>query len=159
MFSIFKKKEIVLNAPVNGKLIALEDTDDEVFNRKMMGEGVAFILEEDILCAPCDGKITLIPATLHAFGMTTRNEAEILIHIGLDTVELQGRGFEKLVDQGTNVKKGTPIVKVDRKFMQEQGIDLTTPMVITNSADFQIEITESFGSITKEQAVIRCIKK
>lgn len=159
MLNIFKKKSVLLFAPVNGKMIPIEEVSDEVFRSKMMGDGVAFILEDDTICAPCDGKVSMIPTTLHAFGMTTKNQTEILIHIGLDTVDLQGAGFEKLVDQGSDVKQGTPILKVDLEFMQRKGIDLTTPMVVTNSSERHVELRCAFGDISRDQIVIDCTKK
>lgn len=159
MLNMFRKKKLSLNAPVDGQMINLEKTPDGVFSSKMMGEGVAFILEDRLICAPCDGKIVMIPSTLHAFGMSTANQAEVLIHIGLDTVDLGGEGFEQLVEQGASVKKGTPILKVDLEFMKEQGIDLTTPMVITNSSEYTIDLQKGFGPVTKKQPVIECTKK
>lgn len=159
MFNVFKKKSVALYSPVNGKMIPIEEAADEVFNSKMMGEGVAFILEDETICAPCDGTIAMIPATLHAFGMTAKNQAEVLVHIGLDTVDLQGEGFEKLVEQGATVKSGDPILKVNIEFMRSKGIDLTTPMVVTNSSDFSLDLVSSFGAVTKDQIVLDCTKK
>lgn len=159
MLSMFKKKKVALHSPVNGRMIPIEEAPDEVFRSKMMGDGAAFIFEDGKICAPCDGKIAFIPSTLHAFGMTTANQAEILVHIGLDTVDLNGEGFEQLVKQGATVKQGMPILKVDIPFMKEQGIDLTTPMVLTNSNDFSLVFQEKFGTVTTGQTVIECTKK
>lgn len=159
MLGMFKKKKVALYSPVNGKMISIEETSDEVFSSKMMGEGVAFVLEDRWICAPCDGRVSMIPATLHAFGITTANQAEVLVHVGLDTVDLDGEGFEQLVAQGDSVKKGTPILKVDLDFMKDQGIDLTTPMVVTNSSDYKIDFQAGFGPITKDQSIIECTKK
>jgi len=131
-----------LSAPVSGETIALEDVPDAVFAEKMMGEGIAFQFEGDTVCAPCDGTVSMIAGTLHAFGITANNDAEILIHIGFDTVNLGGEGFTALVKQGTNVSKGTPIIRIDRTFMAQKGIVLTTPMVVTNSADFDLKIAD-----------------
>lgn len=142
MFGIFgkKKKDVVLYAPVTGKQIALEKVTDKVFASKMMGDGVAFLFEGNQVCAPCDGKLTMIANTLHAFGMELDNGAEVLVHIGLDTVNLNGKGFKKLAEQGVKVKKGTPLIEIDRAVMKEHGIDLTMPMIITsaNGNDFHI---------------------
>ncbi len=144
MFQIFKKKEpVVLYAPVTGTSVALENVPDQVFAQKMMGDGIAFMPETDTICAPCNGKITMVAHTLHAVGITADNGAEILIHIGLDTVSLNGKGFTALVNVGDKVKKGTPLIQIDMAFMKEQQMVLTTPMVVTNTSDFSMVIEEA----------------
>lgn len=143
MFKMFKTKQTnELCAPVNGTTIALENVPDQVFAQKMMGDGIAFELESNVICAPCDGKIAMVANTLHAVGINADNGAEILIHIGLDTVNLGGKGFTQLVQVGDKVTKGTPMIEVDMDFMKEQNIVLTTPMVITNSADFNFDVED-----------------
>lgn len=144
MFKIFKKKEpLILYAPVTGTSIALENVPDPVFAEKMMGDGIAFIPESDTICAPCDGKVTMIANTLHAIGITAENGAEILIHIGLDTVNLNGKGFTSLVNVGDKIKIGTPLVKIDMVFMKEHEMVLTTPMVVTNTNELSMVIEEA----------------
>lgn len=144
MFKIFKKKEpLILYAPVTGTSIALENVPDPVFAEKMMGDGIAFIPESDTICAPCDGKITMVANTLHAIGITAENGAEILIHIGLDTVNLNGKGFTSLVNVGDKIKLGTPLVKIDMAFMKEHEMVLTTPMVVTNTNELSMVIEEA----------------
>ena len=141
MFKLFKTKQVnELYAPATGRMISLENVPDPVFSKKMMGDGVAFELESDVVCAPCDATITLVANTLHAIGMHTANGVEILIHIGLDTVNLGGKGFTQLVNAGEKVTKGTPLIKIDMDYMKEQNMILTTPMVITNSADYELDI-------------------
>lgn len=124
-----KNKKSVVYAPVNGKCIALEDVADEMFSQKMLGEGVAFIPESSQICAPCDCIILMIAKTKHAFGIRTEEGIEILVHIGLDTVNLNGKGFDVLVSEGDKVSKGTPIVEMNLLGMK--GMDLTTPMIVT----------------------------
>ncbi len=159
MFGFFgKKKDVELKAPVNGTMIDLTQVPDKVFASKMMGEGVAFVYDDNIVCAPVDGTITLIPNSLHAIGMTTDIGLEVLVHIGLDTVSLNGKGFKKLANQGDKVKAGTPIIQIDREFMKEKGIDLTTPMVITNSSDYNVEIISN-STVTTNDVVLKCSKK
>ena len=144
MFKIFKKKEpLILYAPVTGTSIALENVPDPVFAEKMMGDGIAFIPESDTICAPCDGKVTMIANTLHAIGITAENGAEILIHIGLDTVNLNGKGFTSLVNVGDKIKLGTQLVKIDMAFMKEHEMVLTTPMVVTNTNELSMVIEEA----------------
>lgn len=161
MFKLFKKTDDIckLFAPVNGKTIALENVPDKVFASKMMGDGIGFEYEGNTIYAPCDGKITLVANTLHAVGITSENGAEILIHIGLDTVSLNGKGFKKLINQGDKVKKGTPLIEIDRQFMKEQDINLITPMVVTNAANYEINVIDEGKDVTIEEEVISCKKQ
>ena len=161
MFKLFKKTDDIckLFAPVNGKTIALENVPDKVFASKMMGDGMGFEYEGNTIYAPCDGKITLVANTLHAVGITSENGAEILIHIGLDTVSLNGKGFKKLINQGDKVKKGTPLIDIDRQFMKEQDINLITPMVVTNAANYEINVIDEGKDVTTEEEVISCKKQ
>ncbi|WP_303975232.1 PTS glucose transporter subunit IIA [Streptococcus merionis] len=160
MFKIFQKKtnnEIV--SPVTGKMIPLEDVPDKVFASKMMGDGVAFEIADDTVCSPVDGKISLIPDSKHAVGIVSDNGVEILVHIGLDTVNLQGKGFESLVKPGDKVSKGTPVVKVDRQTLTSQGVILTTPMIVTNGSEFQLSINDLDTVKAGETVVLECTKK
>lgn len=158
MFGFLKKeKELEIYSPVKGTMIPLETVNDQVFATKMMGDGVAFVLSDDVISAPCDGSITLIPETFHAIGFTTDLGAEILIHVGLDTVNLAGEGFEQLATVGTKVKKGTPVLKVDRTALENKGIDLTTPMIITNSNQVKIE-KETVENVDNSTIVMHCKK-
>ena len=161
MFKLFKKTDDIckLLAPVNGKTIALENVPDKVFASKMMGDGMGFEYEGNTIYAPCDGKITLVANTLHAVGITSENGAEILIHIGLDTVSLNGKGFKKLINQGDKVKKGTPLIEIDRQYMKEQDINLITPMVVTNAANYEINVIDEGKDVTTEEEVISCKKQ
>ena len=161
MFNIFKKKVIdeKLYSPIKGEMIKLEDVPDKVFNSKMMGDGVGFKYEGGEVVAPCDGILMMVANTKHAFGIRMGNGAEVLIHIGLDTVELQGEGFEVLQSQGSKVKKGTPIIKINRSFMKEKGLDLTTPLVITNTADYDITPLREVGKVTQGEAIFELKQK
>ncbi|GEL15143.1 PTS sugar transporter subunit IIA [Pediococcus cellicola] len=142
MLNIFKKKvkKVSLVAPVKGETVELSQVPDKVFASGMMGKGIAFNFETSEIVAPCEGKITMIPESLHAFGITANNGAEILIHIGLDTVNLKGEGFAKLVEVGSHVKAGEPIIKVDREAILAKGYNLVTMLLVTNSDDFTVEI-------------------
>lgn len=153
-----KKKEVELFAPVTGRMIELSQVPDQVFASKMMGDGVAFELEEGLVCAPCDGRITTIFPTLHAFGMTLENGAELLIHIGLDTVELEGNGFKKLAEEGKKVKAGTPVIEVDLNYMKENKVVTVTPMVITNSSDYHVVIEAVSAVAGTRDRVMICEK-
>jgi glucose-specific phosphotransferase system IIA component len=131
MFDFFKKS-MELVAPIAGKVIDLSEVPDQVFAQKMAGDGVGIDSTGDIIVSPADGVIALIFKTNHAFAMTLDNGIEILVHIGIDTVELNGTGFERLVEEGTKVKSGTPVIKINREFIKEKGYSLVTPVLITN---------------------------
>lgn len=158
MFGFFKKKKensLRLVSAVSGKSIPLCEVPDPVFAEKMAGEGIAIDTTGDVVVAPADGELTLVFGTKHAFAMTLDNGIELLVHIGLDTVSLNGEGFEQLAEQGTRIKAGTPIIKVDREFVQSKGISLITPILITNP-DVTTSITpiENIETIAGETVVI-----
>ena len=143
-----------LVAPVSGKAIPLSEVPDPVFAEKLAGDGMAIIAEGDIVVAPADGELTLIFKTKHAFAMTLDNGLELLVHIGLETVSLDGEGFEQLVEQGTKVKAGTPIIKFNREFIESKGLSLATPVLITNvDATKKISPIES-GNVEAGKSVV-----
>ena len=107
-----------------------------------MGAGLAIKPSEGLLKSPVDGTVSLVFPTGHAIGLKSKNGAEILIHIGMDTVELNGEGFEVLVSKDQEVKVGQPLVKFDLDAIKAKGYDLTTPVIITNSKSYQ-EIGDS----------------
>lgn len=131
MFNIFKK-EIKLIAPVDGKTIDLSLVPDPVFAQKMAGEGLAIDTTGNTIVAPCDGELSLIFKTNHAFAITTNTGVELLVHIGIDTVSLNGEGFTRLIEPGQTIKAGTPIIKIDRDFILNKNLSLITPVLITN---------------------------
>ncbi|SHJ94121.1 PTS system IIA component, Glc family [Clostridium amylolyticum] len=132
MFNFFKKNQEILS-PVSGKVVDLSQVPDEVFSQKLAGDGVAIEPTSNEIVAPADGVLTLIFNTNHAFALTLKNGVELLIHIGIDTVALNGKGFTRLAEQGTKVKAGTPIVRVDKDFIEKSGYSLVTLALITNT--------------------------
>ena len=135
MFKFFNKKQksdLNLLSPATGKSIDLSKVPDPVFAQKMVGDGVAIDVTGEIIVAPADGTLTLVFKTKHAFAITLDNGIELLVHIGLDTVSLNGEGFEQLVEEGKVVKAGTPIIKINRDFILEKGFSLITPILVTN---------------------------
>lgn len=136
MFGFFKNKnENVIYAPVKGTCIDITEVDDIGFSSKMMGDGVAIVPIEGIVTAPCDGKISMIFDTGHAFGMEANNGAEILIHIGIDTVNLNGEGFEILKKPGQKVKRGEPAIRFDLEKVKKL-YDTATMVIMTNGKNF-----------------------
>ena len=159
MFGFFKKKkqDEALNfvAPVSGKVIDLSEVPDPVFAPKMAGDGVGIDTTGDVIVAPCDGELSLVFKTKHAFAMTLDNGIELLVHIGIETVSLNGEGFEQLVEQGTKVKAGTPIIKIDRDFIKGKGLSLVTPVLITNPDSVKsIEAKTGVDAVAGETVII-----
>ena len=128
--------DAVLSSPVNGKVISLSEVKDTVFS--MVGDGVAIIPEEGILVAPEDGEITMVFETKHAIGLKTANGAELLFHIGIDTVQLEGKGFEAFVRSGEKVAKGQKLIAFDIDLIKEAGFDPTVICVVTNKDNYTI---------------------
>lgn len=135
MFKLFKDKNMIYS-PVNGKCISLNDVGDGVFSNKILGDGVAFRFDGEFVNSPCFGKVIMITTTKHAVGIQMNNGAEILIHVGLDTVELGGKGLQVLVKNGEIVRPGDQLVKIKRKVMEENNIDLTTMLIVTNTPEY-----------------------
>ena len=160
MFDFFKKKnEPLLYAPLEGKCIPLEEVPDKVFAQKMMGDGVAFIPASNQVFAPCDASVSMIATTKHAIGLVNDDGVEILIHIGLDTVNFQGKGFEVHVKKQQRVRKGELIVTFDKEFFEKENVNLTTPMILTNHTLFNLEVMNINQSVRKTDAIIRYEKK
>ncbi|MBA1393020.1 PTS glucose transporter subunit IIA [Lactobacillus sp. XV13L] len=128
-----KKRQFSVFAPINGELTNLKDVKDPVFSQKMMGDGFAIMpaAEADVVCAPVAGRIASLPNTKHAVGIVTDDSDEILVHIGIDTVNLNGKGFTALVQQNDYVKQGQELIKLDRDAFTAENADLTTMVVFT----------------------------
>lgn len=125
-------KELKLLAPVSGKTISLENVSDPVFAQKLAGDGVAIEPAGNIFVSPADGELAFIFKTNHAFAIKLNNGLEVLVHIGIDTVKLEGNGFKRLVEQGVNVTAGTPIIEADLDVIKNAGFSTVTPVLVTN---------------------------
>ncbi|MCC3146011.1 PTS glucose transporter subunit IIA [Halanaerobium sp. Z-7514] len=157
MFNIFKQKEIYINAPFKGEVIELENVADQVFSQKMLGDGFAIIPEENILKSPVNGEIIQIFPTGHALGIKTKDGLELLIHLGIDTVELAGQGFNKLVEEGAKIKQGRALIEFDLDYIRENSPSTATPIVITNMEKIKkIEILKK-GSVKAGQKILKVI--
>ncbi|CAM3656075.1 PTS glucose transporter subunit IIA [Erysipelothrix urinaevulpis] len=134
MFKFLKKKDgkDTFSGFAKGTMKSLDSVPDAVFAQKMMGDGFAIELEEGKIYSPVDGEITLVFPTGHAYGITTDRGVEVLIHIGIDTVELEGQGFNGKVKQGSRVKQGDLLTEVDLDFIRGQGKPTITPMIFTS---------------------------
>lgn len=138
MFNFFKKKEKghVIGSPAKGKAVALKEVNDPTFAEEMLGKGAAVIPEEGKIYAPADGVVGMVFDTLHAVSMTTDFGAEVLIHIGLDTVKMKGEGFTGHVKAGDHVKKGDLLLEVDLEKVKAAGYDIITPVLVCNTPDY-----------------------
>ncbi|MGQ9335733.1 beta-glucoside-specific PTS transporter subunit IIABC [Bacillus paralicheniformis] len=128
-------------SPVIGQMISLSDVEDDIFSSKVMGEGIAIIPSKGELYAPVDGEISLLFETNHALGMKTANGVEVLFHIGIDTVQLEGKFFTPLVQAGDKVKAGDLLIQFDLEKIKEAGYDPVTLAVITNTDQYDIKVT------------------
>lgn len=142
-------------APVSGEIVPLSKVDDEVFAQKLMGEGIAIQPKDDLIVAPFDGEVATIFPTKHAIGLVSEAGIELLIHVGIDTVQLNGKHFEALVESGQKIKKGQPLLKVDFNKVKKEGYDTVTPIIVTNTANF-IEVVpkDELTSATLESSII-----
>jgi PTS system beta-glucosides-specific IIC component len=141
-------------APVTGNVIALSEVKDEAFSSGAMGQGLGIEPSEGKVYAPVDGEISTFFPTGHAIGITSDNGIEILIHVGMDTVELNGKGFTPKKKQGDHVKKGELLLEFDMNVIKQAGYSTVTPVIITNSDDFADIIPANPGSITHGQDAI-----
>lgn len=150
--------EETLVSPLSGDVVALENVNDPVFSSGAMGKGLAVKPTEGVVYAPADAEVTIAFETGHAYGLKTASGAEILIHIGIDTVSMNGNGFEKLVAAGDKVAAGTPIAKFDAAKIAEAGLDDTTMIIVTNTADFTEVSPLAEGTIAHGADFLKVVK-
>ena len=143
-----------LVTPIVGDVVALADVNDPVFSSGAMGQGIAVKPSQGVVYAPADAEVSIAFATGHAFGLKTTNGAEVLIHVGIDTVTMNGEGFEAKVAQGDKVKAGDVLGTFDSNKIAAAGLDDTTMVIVTNTADFSSVAPVATGSVAKGDAVI-----
>lgn len=146
--------EGVIQTPIVGDVVALSNVDDPVFSSGAMGQGIAVKPSEDVVYAPADAEVTIVFPTGHAYGLRTANGAEILIHVGIDTVSMNGEGFNHKVAQGDKVKAGDVLGTFDSNKIAAAGLDDTTMVIVTNTADYASVAPVATGSVAKGDAVI-----
>lgn len=150
--------EETLVSPLSGDIVALENVNDPVFSSGAMGKGLAIKPTEGVVYAPADAEVTIAFETGHAYGLKTASGAEILIHIGIDTVSMNGNGFEKLVTAGDKIKAGTQLAKFDAAKIAEAGLDDTTMIIVTNTADFSEVSSLAAGTIAHGDNFLKVVK-
>ena len=145
-------------SPVKGKLAPLSSVNDPTFAEEILGKGAAVIPENGNFVSPVKGTIQTVFDTKHAIGITSDTGVELLIHVGLDTVNLKGKFYEALVKDGDAVEVGTPILKVDLDGIKKAGYDIITPVLVTNTMEYGDVIAVSDGEIMPEETIIKVIK-
>lgn len=156
LFSNVLEKAVIetLVAPCDGVVKDITEAEDEVFSSGILGTGIVIIPAEGRIYAPCDGIITSFFSTGHAIGIHSIEGSEILIHIGADTVKLDGKGFEKKKSQGDKVSKGEILLEFDIEMLENEGYSISTPMIITNSDEYTDVIIEKFGKVNKGEEIL-----
>jgi sugar PTS system EIIA component len=135
MFSFFKNDPNIY-APIAGECLDITECNDKAFAEKTLGDGFIVIPQECTVKSPCDGLITMIFPTKHAIGITMSSGQEIILHVGIDTVKLNGKKFTVLVRVGAKVKAGTPLIKFDAHYMKEHQIDMSVIVALVNWSKF-----------------------
>ena len=152
--TVVSPSEGVIQTPIVGDVVALSNVNDPVFSSGAMGQGIAVKPSEDVVYAPADAEVTIVFPTGHAYGLRTANGAEILIHVGIDTVSMNGEGFNHKVAQGDKVKAGDVLGTFDSAKIAAAGLDNTTMVIVTNTADFASVNPVASGTVAKGDAII-----
>ncbi|HBT2833476.1 TPA: PTS N-acetyl glucosamine transporter subunit IIABC [Klebsiella pneumoniae] len=147
-----------LVSPITGDVVALEQVPDEAFASKAVGDGIAVKPTSNIVVAPAAGTVVKIYNTNHAFCLETNNGAEIVVHMGIDTVALEGKGFKRLVEEGTDVKAGEPILEMDLDFLNANARSMISPVVCSNSDDYSALVILASGKVVAGQTPLYEIK-
>ncbi len=144
LFGSKEEQQLVVTSPLDGKVLRMEDVPDQAFSQKMMGDGFAIDPTSGDVYAPIDAEIALVfEATGHAIGLKTEDGMEILLHFGIDTVNLQGEGFDVKVKQGDKVKAGDLLLSVDLESVKAKAPSVVTPVIFTNLAGKELAIDEA----------------
>ena len=144
----------MLSACLNGTVVPLADVKDEAFASGALGDGIAIEPTDGELVAPADGEISSTFETHHAVGMTTADGAELLMHIGIDTVKLGGKHFTYLVNEGDKVKKGQPLIRFELEAIKTEGYPVTTPLIVCNTDDYAAVAAKASGTVKQGDALL-----
>ena len=147
-----------IQAPLSGQAIPLEQVPDDVFSQKILGDGIAIIPAEGKIYAPVDGEVSSIAETLHAYGFTSEDGMEVLVHVGLDSVKLKGKGFKSHVQEGDKVKAGQLIAEVDLKYLTSQGVPTITPVLICEGAE-ELNMNTVTGDVKAGKTKVICLSE
>ena len=148
-------KDAVVYSPMNGKCVDLAEVNDPMFSEGMMGEGIAIIPAEGRVSSPVNGVVSALFETKHAIGITSEDGTEILIHVGIDTVNLKGKYFDAKVKVGDNIKIGDTLVEFDKDSIIEEGYEVITPVIITNSSIYsEVSSAGKIGTLVREKEAL-----
>lgn len=151
---LFKKEIKTISSPINGQVIPLSEVPDAVFSEKMVGDGFAVIPSDGNVYAPVNGKIVQFFPTKHAIGIVDEHGLEILIHFGIDTVELKGEGFTAMKAVGDQVSLGDLILQVDLEILEKHHKSAITPVILTNKSQYK-HLDMTYGKMTKNDLVCK----
>lgn len=149
--------ELAIKSVANGEVVALSEVKDDVFSQEIMGKGIAVIPSVGKIYSPVDGTVEAVFKTKHSIGLKSKDGVEILIHIGIDTVELEGKYFTSRITQGSEVKAGDLLVEFDKEAIQKEGYDIITPIIITNSANYMDILPTEKAQINKGETILRVL--
>jgi glucose-specific phosphotransferase system IIA component len=150
-------QQVQFHAPVQGRMIPLEEVDDPIFAQRLVGRGVAFIPDKGELVAPVQGRVIHIHPSLHAIGLVTKDGLEVLLHVGIDTSHLQGKGFTILTEMGADVSPGQPLLRFHLPSLKQHAKSLATPMVITNPEIVKSWRFAPYKAVKKGQAAVMSV--
>ena len=149
---------IAIGSPAAGRLVSIKEVNDPTFSEEILGKGAAVIPSGNRICSPIDGKVTTMFPTGHAAAVTGDNGAAVLIHVGLDTVNLKGEYFTIHAADGQDVKKGDLLMEADIEKIKEAGYDVITPVIVCNPEEFsEIQMTES-GEVAQGDVILKLKK-
>jgi PTS system D-glucosamine-specific IIC component len=150
-------QQVQFHSPVQGRMIPLEEVDDPIFAQRLVGRGVAFLPDKGELVAPVQGKVIHIHPSLHAIGLLTKDGLEVLLHVGIDTSHLEGKGFTILTQIGDEVSPGQPLLKFHIPSLKQHAKSLSTPMVITNPEIVKSWRFAPYKAVKKGQAAVMSV--
>lgn len=153
MFGLFRGKKLEIVSPVSGEVIDLATVEDEVFSQKMLGDGIAVLPESGLFVAPVEGVVSKLFKTRHAYVVRHDSGVEVMVHIGLDTVDLKGEGFKAIVEEGDHVKAGDPLIEADLDRIESLGKKSVTPVIVSETGKFKTLVKES-GFVTAAEKVM-----
>ena len=153
---LVKGREVICS-PINGNVLPLSEAKDDAFAQGLLGNGVAIDPADGKVVSPVDGTVMTLFPTKHAIGLVSDNGAEILIHLGMDTVKLDGKYFEAHVKQGDKVKKGDVLVTCDVEAIKAEGYSMITPVIVTNTADYLDVVEMASGTVKAGDDIISCL--
>ncbi|MEY8354270.1 PTS glucose transporter subunit IIA [Lachnospiraceae bacterium 54-53] len=160
MIHLFKKKPMItpekncVYAPVSGEAKPLSKVSDQMFSKELMGKGIAIEPDSDTIYAPVSGRVTAAPGSRHAVAVTSSDGVEILVHVGINTVDLNGEYFKGYVSKGEEVQAGQKLIEFDRKRIIAAGYDVITPVIVANTDDYEEVLTVSGRHVSEMEKVI-----